>query len=1020
VLSRGKPLPWISNSELLQGALDRMILKAVSLGPFDGYGILLRIQQISKDRLEIQQGSLYPARYRLEHQGWTASAWGESENNRKAKYYHPTAAGKHEAAKRSRNVEPHGACHRGNPGYHTRGSMTLWSRLRSWVKAILRRSRMENEMDAELRFHIEAFAEDLARNGVPRQEAMRRARIEFGGIERAKEDCRDARGVNLAESLNQDLRFGLRTLSKNPGFTVVAVLTLALGIGANAAIFGLVDSAFLRDLPFHEPDGLVHIWTIEADGDLHTPTPTEYQAVRENSKSFEQIAAAGWADYFYDADGSVLQNLPGFLVTSNWLPTLGVPPLLGRNFRDEEQIAGQDAVVILSYDCWHTRFHADPHVLGRQIVLNRRPVTVIGVLPQSLGPYYRELEIFAPLVLDSYASQGTVRAGKMRVQIIARLKPGVALGRARSEAEVISGQLRNPGVPADRGDRLVVEDFLQEFRQPGPTMQNAQRGLWLTAVAAGVVLLIACANVASLLLARGVKRHREVAVRAALGCSRGRMIRQLLTESTLLFVFGGSLGLVAARWSEEIITKAASGIVPGVYLEVNARLFAINLGVSLLSALAFGMIPALQATRVGLNASLKDAAPSAAGGSRSRRMRNVLVGSQIALGMVLLVCFGLLLRSFLDVESSPMGYDPRNVLTATITLPATRYPTPSDRARLMREAAERVLLMPGVESVGIADSLPMQGADSGRLRIEVPGPKAAPVEEQIWFVSVGPEYFSTLRVAMLAGRAFQQRDGQEARPIAIINQTFAKQYFPETNPIGYHLAFAGSPTTWREIVGIVSDFRQRNPEEDLRPLAYFPVAQTLPGRWSMAIRVRAASDMGNLAARISNWLRPVDPQLYWEMGSMQRLIRDSESLTMRRPIITLVASFGGLALILVVVGVFGVTSYSVAERTREIGIRVALGAARLEIAGLVLRESLGVTVAGLAVGTFGAFLMTRLFPTGGIGWSGSGVFLYGVSRTDSLTYLLTAALLTNVVLAASWAPARRATRVDPLVALRYE
>jgi predicted permease len=864
---------------------------------------------------------------------------------------------------------------------------------------------MESGMDAELNFHIEAYAEDLSRSGVPREEAIRRARIEFGGIERAKEECREARGVSILLSLVQDVRYGLRTLRKNPGFTAIAVLTLALGMGANAAIFGLVDSAFLRGLPFHEPHRLVRIWTIEADGDLHTPTPTDYQAVREDSKSFEQIAAAGWADYFYDADGSVSENLPAFLVTPNWLPTVGVQPLLGRSFRDEEQIAGQDAVVMLSYDCWHTRFHADPHIAGRQIVLNRRPVTVIGVLPQSLGPYYQELEIFAPLVLDSYLSQGNVRAGQMRVQIIARLKPGVTLGQARSEAEVITGQLRNPGVRADKGDRLVVEDFAQRLRQPGPTMRNAQRGLWMTAAAAGVVLLIACTNVASLLLARGVKRHREVAVRAALGCSRGRMIRQLLTESTLLFVFGGSLGLVAARWSEEIISKAASGMVPGVYLEVDARVFAISLGVSLLSALAFGMIPALQATRVDLNESLKDAAPNAAGGSRSRRMRNVLVGSQIALGMVLLVCFGLLLRSFLHVESSPVGYDPRNVLTATITLPATRYTAPLDRARLMREAAERVRLMPGVESVGIADSLPMQGADSRRLRIEVPDPKAALVEEEIWFVSVSPEYFSTLRVAMLAGRPFQERDGQEASPIAIINQTFAKQYFPRTNPIGYHLAFADSPTTWREIVGIVSNFRQRNPEEDLRPLAYFPVAQTLPGRWSMAIRVRAASDIGNVAAHISNWLRPVDPRLYWETGSIERLILDSESLTMRRPILTLVASFGGLALILVVVGVFGVTSYSVAERTREIGIRVALGAARCEIAGLVLRESLGVTLAGLVVGTFGAFAMTRLFPTGGIGWSGSGIFLYGVSRTDSLTYLLTAVLLTNVVLAASWAPA---------------
>jgi len=474
------------------------------------------------------------------------------------------------------------------------------------------------------------------------------------------------------------------------------------------------------------------------------------------------------------------------------------------------------------------------------------------------------------------------------------------------------------------------------------------------------------------------------------------------------------------RWCEEIITKAASGIVPGAYLQVDARVFTVSLGVSLLSALAFGMIPALQVTRVNPNENLKDAAPNMVGGSHSRRLRNALVGGQVALGMVLLVGFGLLLRSFLHVESSRMGYEPRNVLTATIRLPATRYTAPSDRARLMRDAVERMRLMPGVESAGIADSLPMEGADAARLRIEIPAPKATLAEDEIWFVSVGPEYFSTLKIPTLAGRSFRETDSHEGSPVAIVNQTFAKQYFPGTNPIGYRLAFADSPTTWREIVGVVSDFRQRNPEEDLRPLAYFPAAQTLPPRWSIAIRVRPASDIASVVARISDWLRPVDPQLNWGLGNMQAQIHDSESLTLRRPIITLLASFGSLALILVIVGVFGVTSYSVAERTREIGIRVALGAARPEIASLVLRESLGVTLVGLAVGTFGAFAMTRLFPTAGIGWSGSGLFLYGVSRTDSLTYLSAAAMLTSVVLAASWTPARRAMRVDPMIALRYE
>jgi putative ABC transport system permease protein len=897
--------------------------------------------------------------------------------------------------------------------------MKVLARLRSFVSALVHRSRLRDEIDEELRAHIQDRANHLERSGLSRREAERKARLEFGGYQKFKEECREARGTQFIESLLQDIRFALRMLCKSPGFTTIAVLTLALGIGANTAIFGLVDSAFLRSLPFREPERLVHIWTIEEDGDTHTPTPAQYLAVRNESKSFEQVAAQGWADFFYGSDGSLAENLFGSLVTPNWFPTLGVQPLLGHNFREEEQQAGQGAVVILSYDLWQTRFNGDPRIIGRQIVLNRRSVTVVGVLPMSIASKYGA-KVFAPLLLNSYASQGNVRAGKMRLRIVARLKPGVTLDQARSEVEVIGDQFKNIGVLSDRSKRLVVEDFAEIFRHPGPTVQNAQRGLWMTAVASGVVLLIACANVASLLLARGVKRHREVAVRTALGSSRGRMIRQLLTESTLLFLFGGVVALVVTRWCAQIITKVASDMLSGAYLQMNARVFIVSLAVSLLSALAFGMIPALHASRVNLNESLKDTAANAAGGSRSRRLRNGLVAGQVALGMVLLVGFGLLLRSYLHVGDSRLGYDPRNVLTVTTRLPFTRYTTPPDRARLMHDAAERMRQLPGVESVGIADSLPMDGADSAQLRIEAPAPSAPPDQEEIWFISVGPEYFSTLKVPMLSGRPFDERVGHTSSLVAIVNETFAKHFFPGTNPIGRHLAFADSPTVEREIVGVVADFRQRNPEEDLRPLAYFPIAQTAPPRWSMAIRVRSAGDLTNVASRISNWLQPVDSQLYWELGSMQSQLHDSESMTLRRPVITLLASFGSLALILVIVGVFGVTSYSVAERTREIGIRTALGAGRLEIAGLVLRESLLVACAGLAVGTIFAFAITRFFPTEGIGWSGSGIFLYGVSRTDSLTYGLAAALVVSVVLAATWAPARRAVRVDPMVALRYE
>jgi putative ABC transport system permease protein len=898
--------------------------------------------------------------------------------------------------------------------------MNAWSRVIFWLRAVFHRQPTEAEMDAELRFHLDRYIEDLVCSGVPRKEASRRARLEFGGLEQTKEYCRDAIGTNLIDSLIQDIRFGLRMLRNSPAFTIAAVLTIALGVGANSAIFGLIDSTILRRMPFSEPERLMNIWTVEADGDLHTPIPAQYKAVREQSKSFSRIAAAGWSDYFYGEDGSIQQSLPGFLVTANWLPTLGIQPLLGRNFRDDEQNAGQDAVVLLSYDCWQNRFRADPRIIGQQIILSRRVVTVIGILPQSLGPFYRELEIFAPLVLNSDLAEGTFRAGKTRVEIFGRLKPDVTLAQARAEMEVIASRLRDPNLSADRADRLVVQSFAEQFGHPGPTEQNARRGLSMTAMAAGVVLLIACANVGSLILARGVRRQREIAVRAALGCSRARMIRQLLTETSLLFLCGGTVALFVTQWCAALISNIASGLVPGAYLQVNAHVFLVTLAISLVCALIFGLIPALVLTRVSLNENLKDTASKGTVGGHPRLFRHVLVGSQVALGMMLLVCFGLLLRSLLNVEASPIGYDPRNVLTVSTRLPATGYTTLTDRARFMEKAAERMRAMPGVESVGIADSLPMEGADSARLRIDAPAPKAPPVEDEIWFVSISPDYFSTLRVAVVAGRSFMESEGEDAGHIAIINETFAKKYFPNTNPIGYHLAFANSPSSVRQIVGVVSDFRQRNPEEDMRPLAYFPISQMGPPRWSMAIRVRAAGGVRDVAAKAPNWLQSVDPQLYWKIGTMQQLISDSESLTMRRPIILLVGSFGGLAVVLVVIGVFGITSYSVAERTREIGIRIAVGASRNEIAKLVLLDCLQIVLVGLATGASFAFALARLLPTEGIGWSGSGIFLYNVSRTDGLTYFLSAAVLAAVALAASWSPARHAMRVDPMVALRYE
>jgi predicted permease len=897
--------------------------------------------------------------------------------------------------------------------------MTIFARLAAFLRNLFRRKHVDSDLTAELRSYTDLLADENLAQGLAPAEARRKAQIDSGGLEQVKESVRESRSTAFLDSVFQDLRYALRLFRKSPAFTAAAILTLVLGMGANAAVFSLVDSVFLRALPFADVDRLVHVWAINSDGDVHTPSPSQYEAVRD-AQSFEQVAGMGWADFFYGGADAATQTLPGQLVTSNWLSTLGVQPAIGRDFLPDEELPGHDAVVLLSYRCWRTRFHSDTHITGRQIALSRRLVAVIGVLPQSLEPYYDGAEVFAPLVFKSYATTGPVRDGSIRVQIVARLKPGVSLAQARAESDLIAQRLKAAGMLDPLSGRLVVDDFPEAFRNPGPTMQNARHGLAMMAVAAGVVLLIACANVASLLLARGIKRQKEIAVRAAIGCSRARLVRQLLCENTLLFLAGGVLGLFFARWSEDLLDAAMFGIVSNATLHIDLRTVLASLAICLFSALLFGAIPALQATRIAPNDTLKESTSDVTSGSRQQRSRNLLIAFQVALGMVLLVTFGLLFRSFRHVESASLGYDPHNVVTVTTRFPSFRDTSASDRARLMQAALDRVRQMPSVESVGLTNSLPMSGADGAHFRIESLSPHFAPVEDEIWFLSVGDGYFSTLHVPMLAGRPFRESDRDLAAPVAIVNQTFAKQYFHDASPVGSFVAFAGTPASKREIVGVVSDFRQRNPEEDLKPIIYLPITQSLPLVWSAAIRIRSSSEMASTAPSIPDFLRPIEPSLDWEVSTMQQQLHDSESLTLRRPIITLFAGFGALALILAIVGIFGVTSYSVAERTREIGIRVALGAARGEIAKLVLHQASKVAAAGIAAGSFAALALTTFLPTGSIGWSGSGIFLYHVSRLDAFTYTTSAALLLLASLSASWLPARRATKVDPMAALRHE
>src|ERR1700761_2501263 len=460
--------------------------------------------------------------------------------------------------------------------------MPLLTRTKSFIRNLFRRDSANREIDEELRSYLDLLTQEKISFGLNPIEAHRQAKIELGGIEQVKENVRDIRSGAFLDSARQDIRFALRLFYKSPIFTAAAILTLALGLGANAAIFSLVDSVFLRAVPFADLNHLVHIWTVNSNGDLHTPSPAQYEAVLNDAQSYKQIAGVGWMKFFYGATEAETRTVAGELVTSNWLSTLGVKPFLGRDFFAGEESSGHDTVVMLSFRSWRTRFHADPVIIGRQIVLNRRVITIIGVLPESLEPYYDGTELFAPLVLNSYAANGAIRDGSIRVQIVARLKPDVSLAQARVETELMSQHVKDASEMGSVPSHLVIESFADTLSHPGPTMQNAQHGLAMIAVAAGVVLLIACANVASLLLARGIKRQKEIAIRSAIGCSRARLIRQLLTESTLLFLAGGVLGLLFARWSEDILAVATFGVVSNVtYLQIDLRAALVSLAICL-------------------------------------------------------------------------------------------------------------------------------------------------------------------------------------------------------------------------------------------------------------------------------------------------------------------------------------------------------------------------------------------------------------------------------------------------------
>ena len=807
------------------------------------------------------------------------------------------------------------------------------------------------------------------------------------------------------ETILQDIRYGVRVLLKRPAFTFVAVATLALGIGANTAIFSVVNAVLLRTLPYPEPERLVAIWETNAAGrevnNRNEVAMGNFLDWRTQQSGFDEIAAITYANLNLTGVAEP-ERIQGAAVTTNLFSVLGVQPVTGRGFLSEEEKPESPRTVIVSHELWRGRFGSDPDFIGKTLTLNGNQVTVIGIMPPAFEfqfPSTRQVEMWLPMRI---AAPNTDRQAHY-LYVVGRLKQSVSRDQAQSGMNVLVSQLQQqyPKTNTDRGANVVS---LHE-----QLVGNVQPYLRVLFAAVGFVLLIACANVASLLLARVTARHKEVAIRMAIGASRWRIVRQLLTESVLLSTVGGLAGLLLAYWETDLLVALAPPDVPRLGdIGLHAPVFVWTLGVSVITGVLFGLAPALGASKPDLNESLKEGGRSIAGPGRSR-MRNLLVVSEIALALVLLIGAGLMIRSFARLQHVSPGFDPKNLLTMNISLPRQKYRENQQINSFFDQLLARVRSVPGVEAVGGIDPLPMGGSD-GTTGFVVEGapPRAIGDRPEVGERTATADYFQTMRIPLLQGRAFSERDREDAPRVVIINEALARRFWPNEDAIGKRLGFrASDPQVWHQVVGIVGNVRHRRLDADPKPELFFPYSQ-YPGSF-MTLVVRTPSDPVNAISAIRNEVLGLDPdQPVFDMKTMDE--RLSKTVATSRFVMLLLGAFAGIAMLLAAVGIYGVMAYTVSQRTHEIGVRMALGAGAPEVLKLVVGHGLKLVLAGVAIGVGGALALTRLMES----------LLFEVSATDPVTFALISAVLTGVALAACFVPARRATKVDPMVALRYE
>jgi putative ABC transport system permease protein len=810
------------------------------------------------------------------------------------------------------------------------------------------------------------------------------------------------------ETLLQDLRYGIRALLKSRGFTAVAVIALALGIGANTAIFSVIDAVLLRPLPYKNPEQLVLIWHNYPQINLAEASicPPCYQEYRDMTTSFEQVATqTGWSVNMTGTGEP--ERLQGSRISYNYFTTLGTEPAQGRAFLAEEDQPGRNRVVVLSHGFWVRRFGSDPDIVGKTLTLDGNSYNVVGVTPADfIVP--QSVDIWTPIAFTSEQLAANSH-GNEYLTVIARLKPGISLGQAQAEMDTLADQLRPQFYGSSWGITLksIREQLVGDIRL----------ALLILLGAVCFVLLIACANVANLLLARASSRQKEIAVRTALGASRRRIVRQLLTESVLLSVLGGVLGLGVAYLGIRLLIlgvpqNISNSIVGWRLIGLNPQVLGFTFLVSVLTGVIFGIIPAFQASRPDLNETLKEGGRSGSEGGRRNLVRSVLVVFEVAVALMLLVCAGLLMRSFVRLLDVNPGFNPQNLITMQLTLPRSKYTENTQMSAFYDQSLERIRALPGVQSAAYGTNLPMSGSNSS-ASFAVEGLQVAQGESSPHGDPhlVSADYFQTMQIPLMKGRYFTEQDTKDSLPVTIIDDVLADRYWPDQDPVGKRIAgffdSNGNQLNWRTIVGVVGHVKRYGLDGKIKEQYYFP--QTQRAQPNMALLVRSTSDPAGLVPSIRDAIHEVDKdQPIYRVITMGELV--SNSVAQKRFSMLLLAIFAAVALILSAVGIYGVMSYSVNQRTHEIGIRMALGAQQSDVLKMVVRQGMTLTLIGVGIGLGVAFLVTQIMAS----------LLFGIGSHDPVTFLAIPLILTGVALVACFVPARRATKVDPMVALRYE